>query len=67
VFEAYAPNGWERYADAGFGVRRFGHSLPCETVYKYFGFDAEVMTRKVLGYLKTRDEDEFVKGEFVDL
>ncbi|KAL4971982.1 thiamine diphosphate-binding protein [Aspergillus desertorum] len=51
VIEPYAPNGWERYADAGISVKRFGHSLPGKAAYKFFGFDIGVMTEKVRDYL----------------
>ncbi|KAI5797753.1 Transketolase, thiamine diphosphate binding domain-containing protein [Geopyxis carbonaria] len=37
--EAYAMNGWERYADAGYGMRSFGKSLPGKDAYAFFGFD----------------------------
>ncbi|KAL2857365.1 Transketolase, thiamine diphosphate binding domain-containing protein [Aspergillus pseudoustus] len=67
VIEPYAPNGWERYADAGISVRRFGHSLPGKAAYKFFGFDIEGMTEKIAGYLKRREVEEELRGEFVDL
>ncbi|KAL6863515.1 transketolase [Trichoderma novae-zelandiae] len=67
VVEPYAPNGWERYADAGISVRRFGHSLPGAEAYKYFGFDVDGIVSKVLGYLGRLRQDEMLKGEFVDL
>ncbi|CBF80783.1 hypothetical protein AN8551.2 [Aspergillus nidulans FGSC A4] len=67
VIEPYAPNGWERYADAGISVRRFGHSLPGKAAYKFFGFDIGVMTEKVGHYLQQLKEDEALRGEFVDL
>ncbi|KAL4758882.1 transketolase family protein [Aspergillus foveolatus] len=67
VIEPYAPNGWERYADAGISVRRFGHSLPGKAAYKFFGFDIGVMTGKVVDYLQRVKKDEALRGEFVDL
>ncbi|KAL3428799.1 Transketolase, thiamine diphosphate binding domain-containing protein [Aspergillus tetrazonus] len=67
VIEPYAPNGWERYADAGISVRRFGHSLPGKAAYKFFGFDIGAMTEKVGDYLQRVKEDEALRGEFVDL
>ncbi|KAI1489500.1 putative transketolase [Biscogniauxia mediterranea] len=67
VFEPYAPNGWERYADAAACVTRFGHSLPGKAAYKYFGFDADSLTTKVLKYLDMVKEDELLKHEFVEL
>lgn len=67
VIEPYAPNGWERYADAGICLRRFGHSLPGKAAYKFFGYDIDVMTGKVGDYLKRLGEDELLRGEFVDL
>ncbi|KAL4905444.1 hypothetical protein BDW74DRAFT_185010 [Aspergillus multicolor] len=67
VIEPYAPNGWERYADAGISVKRFGHSLPGKAAYKFFGFDIGVMTDKVGKYLEQLKGDEALRGEFVDL
>ncbi|KAL4985452.1 Transketolase, thiamine diphosphate binding domain-containing protein [Aspergillus falconensis] len=67
VIEPYAPNGWERYADAGISVKRFGHSLPGKAAYKFFGFDIGVMTEKVGDYLERVKDDEALRGEFVDL
>ncbi|KAL4804748.1 Transketolase, thiamine diphosphate binding domain-containing protein [Aspergillus unguis] len=67
VIEPYAPNGWERYADAGISVKRFGHSLPGKAAYKFFGFETGVMTDKVVSYLEQLKGDEALKGEFVDL
>jgi dihydroxyacetone synthase len=67
VIEPYAPNGWERYADAAACMTRFGHSLPGTSVYKYFGFDEESLTNKVLSYLDKLKEDELLRHEFVEL
>lgn len=67
VIEPFAPNGWERYADAACCVKRFGHSLPGKAAYKYFGFDVPALTAKVEGYLKQVQDDPLLKGEFVDL
>jgi dihydroxyacetone synthase len=67
VIEPYAPNGWERYADAGICLRRFGHSLPGKAAYKFFGYDIDVMTGKVGDYLSRLKGGELLRGEFVDL
>ncbi|KAL4946499.1 hypothetical protein BDV06DRAFT_233096 [Aspergillus oleicola] len=67
VIEPYAPNGWERYADAGISVRRFGHSLPGKAAYKFFGYETGVMTDKIGAYLEQMRSDEALRGEFVDL
>ncbi|KAJ5503737.1 hypothetical protein N7463_006611 [Penicillium fimorum] len=67
VIEPYAPNGWERYADAGICVTRFGHSLPGKATYKFFGYDIDTLTTKVARYLERIQEDELLRGEFVDL
>jgi dihydroxyacetone synthase len=67
VIEPYAPNGWERYADAGCCIKRFGHSLPGKVAYKYFGFDVPALTAKVEKYLQQVSDDPLLKGEFVDL
>ncbi|OAA54651.1 Transketolase, C-terminal/Pyruvate-ferredoxin oxidoreductase, domain II [Cordyceps fumosorosea ARSEF 2679] len=47
AIEAYAVNGWERYANAGFTMASFGKSLPGKEVYKYFGFDGAVIAKEV--------------------
>ncbi|KAL1994207.1 hypothetical protein VTN49DRAFT_2876 [Thermomyces lanuginosus] len=67
VIEPYAPNGWERYADAGICLTRFGHSLPGKAAYKYFGYDTETLVSKVLGYLERIKGDEYLRREFVEL
>ncbi|CAI7664760.1 unnamed protein product [Penicillium pancosmium] len=67
VIEPYAPNGWERYADAGICVKRFGHSLPGKAAYKYFGYGIDTLTTKVSGYLSQLKKDELLRHEFVEL
>ncbi|CAI7577171.1 hypothetical protein N7533_001321 [Penicillium manginii] len=67
VIEPYAPNGWERYADAGICVKRFGHSLPGKAAYKYFGYEIDTLTTKVSGYLGQLKTDELLRHEFVEL
>ncbi|KAJ9149327.1 Transketolase [Pleurostoma richardsiae] len=69
AIEAYAVNGWERYADAGFGMASFGHSLPGKEAYKYFGFDEEVIAPAVKGLVEDvrREGLESLRGEFRDL
>lgn len=67
VIEPYAPNGWERYADAAACMTRFGHSLPGTSAYKYFGFDETSLTRKVLDYLDQLKADELLRHEFVEI
>lgn len=69
VIEAYAVNGWERYADAGFSMASFGKSLPGKDAYKYFGFDEQSIApevAKLVGDVK-RDGIESLRGEFRDL
>lgn len=67
VIEPYSPNGWERYADAGICLKRFGHSLPGKAAYRYFGFDIDTLTSKMVGYLDRIGTDECLRGEFIDL
>ncbi|KAI1334581.1 putative transketolase [Xylariaceae sp. FL0016] len=67
ALEPYAPNGWERYADAAACIKTFGHSLPGKAAYKYFGFDADALTVKVLKYLDMVKEDEMLRREFVEV
>lgn len=69
VIEAYAVNGWERYADAGWSMNSFGHSLPGKDAYKYFGFDAEVIAPRVFEFVESvrREGVGNLRGEFRDL
>ncbi|OAA72891.1 Transketolase, bacterial-like protein [Akanthomyces lecanii RCEF 1005] len=69
IIEAYAVNGWERYADAGFSMASFGKSLPGEDAYKYFGFDENIIAPEVVKLVEDvrRDGIESLRGEFRDL
>jgi len=69
VVEPYAALGWERYADAAvcMGMERFGHSLPCEDVYRYFGFDPSTVSSKIWDYLGQIKRGEVHRREFVEL
>jgi dihydroxyacetone synthase len=69
VIEAYAVNGWERYADAGFSMSSFGKSLPGKDAYKFFGFDEHVIASEVAGLVEDvrREGIESLRGEFRDL
>ncbi|KAJ3484925.1 hypothetical protein NLG97_g6938 [Lecanicillium saksenae] len=69
IIEAYAVNGWERYADAGFSMASFGKSLPGSDAYKYFGFDEDIIAAEVAKLVADvkRDGIESLHGEFRDL
>lgn len=69
VIEAYAVNGWERYADAGFSMSTFGKSLPGKDAYKYFGFDENVIAPQVAKFVGDVKKDGLnsLRGEFRDL
>lgn len=69
VIEAYAANGWERYADAGVSMRRFGKSLPSKAAYDFFGFQADVIAPKVKNLVDEvrRDGVGCLRGDFRDL
>ncbi|KAI5462844.1 Transketolase, thiamine diphosphate binding domain-containing protein [Mariannaea sp. PMI_226] len=69
VIEAYAVNGWERYADAGFSMATFGKSLPGKDAYKYFGFDEQVIAPEVAKLVEEVQKEgiESLRGEFRDL
>jgi dihydroxyacetone synthase len=69
VIEAYAVNGWERYADAGWSMSSFGHSLPGAAAYKYFGFNEELIAPRVKELVDEveRDGIEVLRGDFRDL
>jgi dihydroxyacetone synthase len=69
VIEAYAANGWERYADASVSMRRFGKSLPSKSAYEYFGFVPKEMAPKIRNLVDEvkRDGIEVLRGDFRDL
>ncbi|KAF2649408.1 transketolase [Lophiostoma macrostomum CBS 122681] len=69
VIEAYAANGWERYADASVSMRRFGKSLPSKTAYEYFGFQPKAIAPKIKDLVEEvkRDGIEILRGDFRDL
>ncbi|KAH8674971.1 Transketolase, thiamine diphosphate binding domain-containing protein [Ilyonectria robusta] len=69
VIEAYAVNGWERYADAGFSMASFGKSLPGKDAYKFFGFDESVIAPEVAKLVEEVKKEgiESLRGEFRDL
>jgi len=69
VIEAYAVNGWERYADAGYSMSSFGHSLPGAAAYEYFGFTGERIASCVEQFVRQVKEQgvEHFRGEFRDL
>ncbi|KFZ03255.1 hypothetical protein V502_11093 [Pseudogymnoascus sp. VKM F-4520 (FW-2644)] len=67
VVEAYAANGWERYADAGISMKSFGKSLPGKDAYKYFGFDGKVIASKIMAHLDDIEVERALKSEFIEL
>lgn len=69
VVEAYAANGWERYADAAvcMSTERFGQSLPSTIAYEFFGFEVKNITKRILGYLKDLKADPLIKHDFVEI
>lgn len=69
VIEAYAANGWERYADASMSMRRFGKSLPSKATYEYFGFQPHNIATKIRDLVEEvkRDGIEILRGDFRDL
>ncbi|KFY85071.1 hypothetical protein V500_08727 [Pseudogymnoascus sp. VKM F-4518 (FW-2643)] len=67
VVEAYAANGWERYADAGISMKSFGKSLPGKDAYKHFGFDGKVIAGKIMAHLDDIERERALKSEFTEL
>lgn len=69
AIEAYAPNGWERYADAAYSMKSFGKSLPGPVTYKYFGFEPKVMAPILSEFVQEvkREGIQSLRGEFRDL
>jgi dihydroxyacetone synthase len=67
VVEPYVSLGWERYADAGFNMRSFGHSLPGKYIYDYFGFNVERMAGKVEGFVGDFKGGKIGRGDYIEL
>jgi dihydroxyacetone synthase len=67
VVEAYAPNGWERYANAGINMRTFGKSLPGPETYEWFGYNGDSIAERVELYLSILHVDPELLWEFQDL
>ncbi|CAH6720015.1 transketolase 1 [[Candida] jaroonii] len=67
IIEAYAVNGWEKYATAGINMKTFGKSLPGPKVYEYFGYNSEVIADKIDKYYSNWSKDEDLKYEFQEL
>jgi len=69
VIEAYAANGWERYADASVSMRRFGKSLPSKAAYEYFGYEADKIALKIKDLVEEvrKDGIQVLRGDFRDL
>ncbi|KXL43369.1 hypothetical protein M433DRAFT_70241 [Acidomyces richmondensis BFW] len=69
IVEAYSVNGWERYADAGYSMHSFGHSLPRQYVYGRFNFDREKVANKVFKLVEEvrKVGVESLRGDFRDL
>ncbi|KAL4969021.1 transketolase family protein [Aspergillus stella-maris] len=58
VIEAYPSFGWERYADAGVTMNRFGKALPAKDCYEYYGFKPS----KIAGQCKDLVEEVKANG-----
>lgn len=69
AIEAYSPNGWERYADAGYHMHSFGQSLVGKDVYERFNYNAEKIADKVAGLMAEVKKEgiETLRGDFRDL
>jgi dihydroxyacetone synthase len=69
IIEAYSVNGWERYADAGYSMHSFGHSLPRNVVYPRFNFDNEKIANKIAPLVQEVKKNgiDSLRGEFRDL
>lgn len=67
AIEAYASNGWERYANAGFHLNEFGISLPGKNAYEHFGFNGAYIASKIQKYLDDLQKDDIMKFEYQEL
>lgn len=67
VVEAYVSLGWERWADAGFNMRSYGHSLPGKYIYDHFGYNVDAMTKSTTDFLDQWKKGEIQRGEWQEL
>lgn len=67
AIEAYASNGWERYANAGFHLNEFGISLPGKNAYEHFGFNGAYIASQIQNYLGDLQKDDLMKFEYQEL
>lgn len=69
VIEAYASNGWERYANAGYHMSTYGKSLPGTSAYEYFGFNGSLIAGAIAQYVEEvrLDATKYVLREYKDL
>ncbi|KAF2117105.1 Transketolase, thiamine diphosphate binding domain-containing protein [Lophiotrema nucula] len=67
VIEPYVSLGWERYADAGFNMRSYGHSLPGKYIYEFFGYETERMSMGVRDFVKAWKSGKIGRGEYQEL
>jgi len=70
VIEPYSPNGWERYADAGYSMHSFGQSLTGNHVYERFNFTGEKIAAKIAslhGEVNELGGVTALRGDFRDL
>lgn len=67
--EAYAANGWERYANAAvcMGTDRFGQSLPGPVAYEYFGFTVDQIVNRLTDYMRRVRSDPDLLMDFVEM
>ncbi|MBE7182158.1 MAG: hypothetical protein INR71_13315, partial [Terriglobus roseus] len=67
VVESYVSLGWERWADGGFNMRSYGHSLPGRYIYKHFGYDVEKMCETTKNFLGKWARGDVQRGEWSEL
>lgn len=67
AIEAYASNGWERYANAGFHLNEFGISLPGKNAYEHFRFNGAYIASQIRKYLGDLQKDDLMKFEYQEL
>ena len=68
AIEAYASNGWERYANAAIcmSTSRFGQSLPGPQAYEYFGFEVSNIVGKISTFVVQWKTNPALRDEFTE-
>ncbi|ODV87810.1 hypothetical protein CANARDRAFT_5123 [[Candida] arabinofermentans NRRL YB-2248] len=67
IVDGHVAYGWERYATASYCMNTYGKSLPPDIIYEYFGYNPNLIAKKVEAYAKACKADPLLLHDFIDL